>query len=74
MRVSMYFLHLELTFTPHYITMDKGLFLKPVMSISFTCVSSVFELFHKALMCGSFHLPMDLIYICGGSIIGFRVY
>ena len=25
MRVSMYFLHLELTFTPHYIIMDKGL-------------------------------------------------
>ena len=25
MHVSMYFLHLELTFTPHYIIMDKGL-------------------------------------------------
>ena len=25
MRVSMYFLHLELTFTPHYIITDKGL-------------------------------------------------
>ena len=24
MRVSMYFLHLVLTFTPHYIIMDKG--------------------------------------------------
>ena len=28
MRVSMYFLQLELTFTPHYIITDKGL-LKP---------------------------------------------
>ena len=27
MYVSMYFLHLELTFTPHYIITDKGLFL-----------------------------------------------
>ena len=25
MRVSMYFLHLKLTFTPHYIITDKGL-------------------------------------------------
>ena len=25
MRVSMYFLHLERTFTPHYIITDKGL-------------------------------------------------
>ena len=25
MHVSMYFLHLELTFTPHYIITDKGL-------------------------------------------------
>ena len=25
MRVSMYFLHFELTFTPHYIITDKGL-------------------------------------------------
>ena len=25
MRVSMYFLHLVLTFTPHYIITDKGL-------------------------------------------------
>ena len=25
MRVSMYFSHLVLTFTPHYIIMDKGL-------------------------------------------------
>ena len=24
MRVSMYFVHLELTFTPHYIITDKG--------------------------------------------------
>ena len=29
MHVSMYFLHLELTFTPHYIITDKGL-LDPV--------------------------------------------
>ena len=27
MRVSMHFLHLELTFTPHYIITDKGLLL-----------------------------------------------
>ena len=27
MRVSMYFLHLELTFTPHYIIVVKGLLL-----------------------------------------------
>ena len=30
MRVSMYFLHLELTFTPHYIITDKGLILPHV--------------------------------------------
>ena len=28
MRVSMYFLHLELTFTSHYIITDKGLLTK----------------------------------------------
>ena len=31
MRVSMYFLHLELTFTPHYIITDKGLLTLVVM-------------------------------------------
>ena len=30
MRVSMYFLHLELTFTPHYIIMDKGLLIRTI--------------------------------------------
>ena len=29
MRVSMYFLHLELTFTPYYIITDKGLLNEP---------------------------------------------
>ena len=32
MHVSMYFLHLELTFTPHYIITDKGL-LKMLMNM-----------------------------------------
>ena len=36
MHVSMYFLHLELTFTPHYIITDKGLQLIPVDEISAT--------------------------------------
>ena len=29
MHISMYFLHLELTFTPHYIITDKGLLTQP---------------------------------------------
>ena len=33
MRVSMYFLHLELTFTPHYIITDKGYWSLPVSGV-----------------------------------------
>ena len=34
MHVSMYFLHLELTFTLHYIITDKGLFSTAIQSLS----------------------------------------
>ena len=36
MRVSMYFLHLELTFTPHYIITDKGLLSQAKASVART--------------------------------------
>ena len=39
MRVSMYFLHLELTFTPHYIIMDKG----PIPNVSSPYRTNVVE-------------------------------
>ena len=37
MHVSMYFLHLELTFTPHYIITDKGLLFMGLSGIYTAC-------------------------------------
>ena len=41
MHVSMYFLHLELTFTPHYIIMDKGLFQTMHIILVHVCSSTM---------------------------------
>ena len=37
MHVCMYFLHLVLTFTPHYIIMVNGLLSKPIAFVVFPC-------------------------------------
>ena len=48
MRVSMYFLYLELTFTPHYIITDKGLLI--LVQFSFTTIAGVHDkIIHSCL-------------------------
>ena len=42
MRVSMYFFHLVLTFTPHYIITDKGLLCPNILSYHFSHSSTMF--------------------------------
>ena len=65
MHVSMYFLHLELTFTLHYIITDKGLFSTTMyMYITSSFARFCYLCVHRSDAASELHILVSRLFLC----------